>query len=116
MTCPAVAQRAEEEGDDKSPSLHFFFLGIFVPAFLASDSAMAIACLRLLTSGPFLEPEWSSPCLYSRMTFSTLLLPLAFSIFLVIFLIVFFGKECFFPLEAGFVCFFFMSYLVLVVC
>lgn len=33
--------------------------------------AIAMACLRLLTTGPVFEPECSLPALYSCMTFET---------------------------------------------
>src|SRR5207237_5688440 len=49
---------------------YFFFLGTFAPERRASDSPMAIACLRLVTF--LLElPERSVPRLRSRITFST---------------------------------------------
>lgn len=38
----------------------------------ASDNAIAIACFRFLTTGPFFEPLFNVPVLYSCMTFSTL--------------------------------------------
>lgn len=38
----------------------------------ASDMAIAIACLRDLTSGPDLLPECNSPALYSFITLPTL--------------------------------------------
>ena len=48
-----------------------FFAGTFAPALRASDSPMAIACLRLVTFLPDL-PLFKVPCLRSRMTFLTL--------------------------------------------
>jgi len=45
-----------------------FFLGLVMSA---SDMAMAMACLRDLTTGPSLLPEWSSPLPYSRITLLT---------------------------------------------
>ena len=41
--------------------------------FPASLIAIATACLRFVTFGPFFAPECSSPCLYSCMTFFTFL-------------------------------------------
>ena len=43
----------------------------------ACDRAMAMACLRLVTSGPFLEPECNVPCLNSCSVFSILALSIA---------------------------------------
>jgi|TARA_R110002020_G_scaffold96112_4_gene230438 hypothetical protein len=40
-----------------------------------SDSAIAIACLRLLTFGPFLLPDRKPPFLNSRMTFDAFFFP-----------------------------------------
>src|SRR6266581_6417313 len=48
-----------------------FFAGTFAPALRASDSPMAIACLRLVTFLPDF-PLFKVPCLRSRMTFLTL--------------------------------------------
>lgn len=45
------------------------FLGIFAPASRASLNAMAMACLRFFTLAR--PPDFSSPCLYSCITFST---------------------------------------------
>src|SRR5437773_9960794 len=47
-----------------------FFLGTFSPARRASLKPIAIACFRLFTLPPV--PDFSWPCLYSCMTFSTL--------------------------------------------
>src|SRR5205807_9439305 len=47
-----------------------FFFGTFAPARRASDSPMAMACLRLFTFLPEL-PLLSVPCLRSCITFST---------------------------------------------
>src|SRR5438046_8712574 len=43
------------------------------PVFRASESEIAMACLRDFTTGPRLLPEWSVPLLYSRSTRATLL-------------------------------------------
>src|SRR2546428_3149801 len=50
-----------------------FFFGTFAPERRASDSPMAMACLRLVTFLPEL-PERSVPRLRSRITFSTFFL------------------------------------------
>src|SRR5204863_1773966 len=50
-----------------------FFRGILAPAFRASLSAIATACLRLLTLPPL--PDLRSPSLYSFMTLWTFRLP-----------------------------------------
>jgi hypothetical protein len=50
-----------------------FFLGIFAPDLRASFNAIATACLRFLTFLPL--PERRVPCLCSRITLATLLLP-----------------------------------------
>jgi hypothetical protein len=47
-----------------------FFFGTFLPAFLASDKPMAIACLRLFTFFPDL-PLFSVPSFFSCMARST---------------------------------------------
>lgn len=65
---------------------YFFFLRlILAPAFLASDKAIAIACLWLFTFGPFLDPLCNSPSLYSCITFSIFVLGIFF-FFAIIFL------------------------------
>jgi hypothetical protein len=48
-----------------------FFFGTFAPLLRASDSPMAIACLRLLTFLPE-RPLLSLPCLYSCIALFTL--------------------------------------------
>jgi len=53
-----------------------FFRGILAPAFRASLSAIATACLRLLTLPPL--PDLRSPSLYSFMTLRTFRLPVEF--------------------------------------
>jgi hypothetical protein len=51
------------------------FLGTFAPFFLASESPIAIACLRLLTLPPFPPfPDFSVPFLRRRIADSTRLL------------------------------------------
>ena len=47
-----------------------FFFGTLPPAFLASDSPIAIACFLLVTFLP--EPLLSVPCFFSCIAFSTL--------------------------------------------
>lgn len=47
-----------------------FLRGTFAPDLRASLIPMAIACLRLFTL--LLPPDFSLPCLYSRMTLPTL--------------------------------------------
>src|SRR5271156_4088316 len=49
-----------------------FYLG-FLEAFRCSESAIAMACLGLVTLGPFLDPLWRSPFLNSSITTLTLL-------------------------------------------
>ena len=48
-----------------------FFFGTLAPSFLASESPIAIACLRLVTFFP-LRPLFSCPCFFSCIAFSTL--------------------------------------------
>lgn len=47
-----------------------FFFGTFAPAFRASDSPIAIACLRLVTFFP-LRPLFSVPLFFSRIVRAT---------------------------------------------
>ena len=47
-----------------------FFGGTFAPSFLASESAMAIACFRLVTFCPL--PDFNFPFFFSCITVSTL--------------------------------------------
>jgi len=47
----------------------FFFIFFLLLDILASDIAMAMACLRDVTIGPFLDPLCRVPVLYSCMTF-----------------------------------------------
>jgi hypothetical protein len=47
-----------------------FFLGTFAPFFLASESPIAIACLRLVTFFP-LRPDLSVPFFFRRIALST---------------------------------------------
>jgi len=57
-------------------ALFFFelFFGTFLPAALASDRPIAIACLRLFTLPPRPPgPLRAEPLLYSRISFSTYL-------------------------------------------
>jgi hypothetical protein len=54
--------------DDEAFEL--FFFGTFAPSLRASESPMAIACLRLFTFFP--EPLRKVPCLRSCIVFSTL--------------------------------------------
>src|SRR5208282_2360525 len=63
---------------------YFFFLGFTCsPAFLASESPIAIACFLFFTIGPFLEPEWSFRSANSSITFFILFIfGLAFAILL----------------------------------
>jgi hypothetical protein len=49
----------------------FFFAGTFAPAFRASDSPIAMACLRLVTFFP-LRPLLSLPRFMARISLSTL--------------------------------------------
>jgi hypothetical protein len=51
----------------------FFFAGTFAPALRASDSPIAMACLRLVTFFPEL-PDRRVPFLRSCIVFSTFLL------------------------------------------
>src|SRR5438445_3005045 len=54
-----------------------FFLGTFAPDLRASESPMAMACLRLVTFFPD-RPDFSLPCFFSRIarsTFSPAFLP-----------------------------------------
>src|SRR5690242_4247225 len=51
-----------------------FFRGILAPDRRASLRPIATACLRLFTFLPL--PDFNAPCLYSCITFLTLLLPL----------------------------------------
>jgi len=46
-----------------------FFRGTFAPFFLASDSPIAIACLRLVTFRPL--PDLSVPFFFRRIALST---------------------------------------------
>lgn len=72
---PSLAQRRR---DDFFALLFFdelffaddFFFGTFAPALRASDSPIAIACLRLVTFFP-LRPLFSVPLFFSRMTRAT---------------------------------------------
>jgi hypothetical protein len=53
----------------------FFFAGTFAPFFRASDSPIAIACLRLFTFPPWPDfPRRSVPLLRRRIALFTLLL------------------------------------------
>jgi hypothetical protein len=77
-----------------APLLFFFdapFLGILAPERRASLNAIATACFRLATF--FLPPDFSSPDLYSRITFFTLARP---------FVAVLFFDALFFEAEADF--------------
>src|SRR5204863_9981685 len=47
-----------------------FFFGTFAPSFLASESTMAMACLRLVTFLP-LRPLFNFPRFFSCMALST---------------------------------------------
>src|SRR5687767_2534204 len=47
-----------------------FFAGTLAPSFLASESAMAIACFRLVTFCPL--PDFNFPFFFSCITVSTL--------------------------------------------
>lgn len=49
------------------------------PALRASLNPIAMACLRLVTFGPLLEPECSLPALYSRITVPTFAVPRLFA-------------------------------------
>jgi hypothetical protein len=76
LLCPAIIKTPKPMPRSRSAGLcHLdFFLGIFAPDFRASLSAMATACLRLLTFLPL--PDFSVPDLCSFITLRTLLLPL----------------------------------------
>ena len=51
-----------------------FFLGTFAPFLRASESPMAIACLRLFTLPPLPPgPDFSVPCFFRRIALSTVL-------------------------------------------
>jgi hypothetical protein len=58
----------------------FFFRGTFAPDLRASESPMAMACLRLVTFLP--EPLFKVPRFLSRMTRATVRLALFFLAFM----------------------------------
>jgi hypothetical protein len=97
----AAADTVSEHDKRKLYRQAAFFFGTFAPFFRASESPIAIACLRLFTLPPFPPlPERKVPFFFRRIALATVL-PAAFPYFRELFLLGINFSRC---LELDLVC------------